>query len=86
VLTTQKIKFNMCAGWWMAFPRFVFSQNPQAELFNCAVQFVRGYQGDYVLVNNRAIANIYIWISELSTDGIPQEWLWTGVVPPLLKF
>ncbi|WP_194851629.1 hypothetical protein [Nonlabens antarcticus] len=40
-------------------PRFVFSQNPQADLFNVRFSFVGANQGNYMLVNNQAIANIY---------------------------
>jgi hypothetical protein len=51
-------------------PRFVFSQNPQAELFNVRFSFVGANQGDYVLVNNQAIANIYEYRDQV--NGIPQ--------------
>jgi hypothetical protein len=51
-------------------PRFIFSQNPQAELFNVRFSFVGANQGDYVLVNNQAIANIYEYRDQV--NGIPQ--------------
>lgn len=40
-------------------PRFVFSQNPQEELFNVRFSLVGNNQGNYVLVDSQAIANIY---------------------------
>lgn len=51
-------------------PRFVFSQNPQAELFNVRFSFVGANQGNYVLINNQAIANIYEYRDPI--NGVPQ--------------
>lgn len=51
-------------------PRFVFSQNPQAELFNVRFSFVGANQGNYVLVNSQAIANIYEYREPV--NGVPQ--------------
>ncbi len=51
-------------------PRFVFSQDAQAQLFNVRFSFVGANQGDYVLVNDQAIANIYEYRPPVS--GVPQ--------------
>jgi len=51
-------------------PRFVFSQDPEADLFNVRFSFVGANQGNYVLVNNQAIANIYEYRAPV--NGIPQ--------------
>ncbi|MGJ8683065.1 MAG: hypothetical protein ACSHWW_00480 [Nonlabens sp.] len=50
--------------------RFVFSQNPTDELFNVRFSLVGNNQGNYVLVNDQAIANIYEYIAPIS--GVPQ--------------
>ncbi len=51
-------------------PRFVFSQNPQADLFNVRFSFVGANQGNYALINNQKIANIYEYREPV--NGIPQ--------------
>ncbi len=51
-------------------PRFVFSQNPQAQLFNVRFTFVGINQGNYVLIDDQAISNIYEYREPV--NGIPQ--------------
>jgi hypothetical protein len=49
---------------------FVFSANPEDELFSVKFRIVGNNQGDYVLVNSNAINNIYEYVSPIA--GIPQ--------------
>ncbi|BAO54873.1 hypothetical protein [Nonlabens marinus] len=51
-------------------PRFIFSQDPQEELFNVRFSFVGANQGNYVLINNQAISNIYEYRAPI--NGVPQ--------------
>ncbi|KQC32402.1 hypothetical protein AAU57_02950 [Nonlabens sp. YIK11] len=51
-------------------PRFVFSQDPQAELFNVRFSFVGDNQGNYVLIDSQAISNIYEYREP--ANGVPQ--------------
>jgi hypothetical protein len=50
--------------------RFVFSQDRTAQLFNVRFSFVGVNQGNYVLINDQAIANIYEYIAPV--NGVPQ--------------
>lgn len=50
--------------------RFVFSQDRTAQLFNVRFSFVGTNQGNYVLINDQAIANIYEYIAPV--NGVPQ--------------
>ncbi len=49
---------------------FVFSSNPEDELFSVKFRSVGNNQGDYVLVNSNAINNIYEYVSPIA--GVPQ--------------
>uniref|UniRef100_UPI0040499D58 hypothetical protein n=1 Tax=Gelidibacter sp. TaxID=2018083 RepID=UPI0040499D58 len=49
---------------------FVFSNNPEDELFSVKFTFVGANQGDYVIANTNAITAIYEYISPVA--GIPQ--------------
>ncbi|MBR9913268.1 MAG: DUF2460 domain-containing protein [Algicola sp.] len=49
---------------------FVFSNNPDDELFNVRFTLVGANQGDYVLVNSNAVENIYEYVAP--ANGIPQ--------------
>lgn len=49
---------------------FVFSANPDDELFSVRFRFVGANLGDYVLVNSNAISNIYEYVAPLA--GVPQ--------------
>ncbi|PRP67795.1 hypothetical protein [Nonlabens agnitus] len=51
-------------------PRFIFSQDPQAELFNVRFSFVGENQGNYVLIDSQAISNIYEYREPV--NGVPQ--------------
>ncbi len=50
--------------------QFVFSQNATDDLFNVRFSFVGENQGNYVLINDQAIANIYEFIPPVA--GVPQ--------------
>lgn len=50
--------------------RFVFSQNETDELFNVRFSFVGENLGNYILVNDQAIANIYEYVTPIA--GVPQ--------------
>ncbi len=50
--------------------RFTFSQDRNADLFNVRFSFVGNNQGNYRLVNDQAIANIYEFIAPVG--GVPQ--------------
>ncbi|MGB5983526.1 MAG: hypothetical protein WBG46_15415 [Nonlabens sp.] len=50
--------------------RFTFSQDPNEELFSVRFSFVGNNNGDYVLINDQTIANIYEYVAPL--NGIPQ--------------
>ncbi|MFK7833574.1 MAG: hypothetical protein AB8B52_09875 [Winogradskyella sp.] len=49
---------------------FVFSTNPEDELFNVRFTLVGNNQGNYILSNANAISNIYEYVAPIS--GIPQ--------------
>ena len=49
---------------------FVFSTNPEDELFSVKFQAVGDNQGDYILVNSNAINNIYEYVAPIG--GVPQ--------------
>lgn len=49
---------------------FVFSSDPEAELFNVRFTNLGPNQGNYVLTSQDAISNIYEYISPI--DGVPQ--------------
>ncbi|WP_019037672.1 hypothetical protein [Psychroflexus tropicus] len=49
---------------------FVFSNDPEAELFNVRFSNLGPNQGNYILSSRDAIANIYEYVSPV--DGIPQ--------------
>ena len=49
---------------------FVFSSNPDDELFSVKFRLVGNNQGGYVLINSNAITNIYEYISPIA--GVPQ--------------
>ncbi|ARN78668.1 hypothetical protein BST97_12075 [Nonlabens spongiae] len=49
---------------------FTFSQDPNEELFNVRFSFVGQGNGNYVLINDQAIANIYEYVAPV--NGIPQ--------------
>jgi len=50
--------------------RFVFSQNENDELFNVRFSLVGNNQGNYVLINDQAISNIYEYVAPIA--GVPQ--------------
>lgn len=50
--------------------RFVFSQDPNDELFNVRFTNVGANQGNYRLINDQAIANIYEYVPPIA--GVPQ--------------
>jgi len=50
--------------------RFVFSQDPNYDLFNVRFSFVGENQGDYILVNDQAITNIYEYVAPIA--GVSQ--------------
>lgn len=50
--------------------RFIFSQDRNAQLFNVRFSFLGANQGNYRLVNDQAIANIYEYIAPI--NGVPQ--------------
>lgn len=49
---------------------FVFSQNPEDELFNVRFTLVGTNQGNYVLSNDNAISNIFEYVAPIA--GVPQ--------------
>jgi len=49
---------------------FVFSNNPEDELFSVRFSLVGPNQGNYVLVNSNAISNIYEYVAPVA--GVPQ--------------
>src|SRR5690606_27852347 len=49
---------------------FVFSNNPEDELFNVKFRLVGNNQGDYLLLSNNAVSNIYEYVAPIS--GTPQ--------------
>jgi len=49
---------------------FVFSNDPEAELFNVRYTNLGANQGNYILSSRDAIANIYEYVSPI--DGVPQ--------------
>lgn len=49
---------------------YVFSSNPQDELYSVKFRRVGNNQGDYVLINTNAVSNIYEYVSPIS--GLPQ--------------
>ncbi|WP_405378204.1 hypothetical protein [Nonlabens sp. Asnod3-A02] len=50
--------------------RFIFSQDPNDALFNVRFSFLGINQGNYRLINDQAIANIYEYIAPI--NGVPQ--------------
>ena len=50
--------------------RFVFSQDPSDQLFNVRFSNVGANQGNYRLVNDQAISNIYEFVAPIA--GVPQ--------------
>ncbi len=50
--------------------RFVFSQDPNDDLFTVRFTLVGDNQGDYVLINDQAIANIYEYVAPV--NGVSQ--------------
>ncbi|WP_179343274.1 hypothetical protein [Winogradskyella ursingii] len=49
---------------------FVFSQNPEDELFSVRFTLVGANQGDYILSNDNAVSNIYEYAAPVG--GVPQ--------------
>ena len=49
---------------------YVYSNNPQDELFNVRFTLVGNNQGNYILANNQAVGRIYEYIAP--ANGIPQ--------------
>lgn len=49
---------------------FVFSQNPEDELFSVRFTLVGANQGNYVLSNDNAVTNIYEYVAPIA--GVPQ--------------
>lgn len=49
---------------------FVFSNNPEDELFSVRFTLVGSNMGDYVLTNSNAVSNIYEYVPRI--DGVPQ--------------
>lgn len=49
---------------------FVFSNNPDDELFSVRFTLVGVNQGDYILINSNAVENIYEYIEPV--NGVPQ--------------
>ena len=49
---------------------YVFSNNPEEDLYSVKFRKVGAQQGDYVLINNNAVSNIYEYITPVS--GVPQ--------------
>ena len=49
---------------------FVFSQDRTAQLFNVRFSFLGANQGNYRLVNDQAISNIYEYVAPI--NGVPQ--------------
>lgn len=49
---------------------YVFSTNPTDELYSVKFRLVGENQGDYILINNNAVSNIYEYVSPIS--GVPQ--------------
>lgn len=49
---------------------FVFSSDPEDELFSVRFRLVGNNQGDYILVNSNAINNIYEYVTPIA--GVPQ--------------
>ncbi len=49
---------------------FVFSNNPEDELFSVKFRLVGNNSGNYVLINSNAINNIYEYVSPIA--GVPQ--------------
>ena len=49
---------------------FVFSSDPEDELFSVRFRLVGANQGDYILVNSNAINNIYEYVTPIA--GVPQ--------------
>lgn len=49
---------------------FVFSNNPEDELFNVRFSLAGTNQGNYIITNQGAIANIFEYVSPI--DGVPQ--------------
>ncbi|MEN8901593.1 MAG: hypothetical protein ABF247_09855 [Nonlabens sp.] len=50
--------------------RFIFSQDRNVQLFNVRFSFLGANQGNYRLINDQAIANIYEYIAPI--NGVPQ--------------
>lgn len=50
--------------------RFTFSQDPNAQLFSVRFSFVGNNRGNYRLINDQAIANIYEYVAPI--NGVPQ--------------
>ncbi|WP_299398409.1 hypothetical protein [uncultured Gelidibacter sp.] len=57
---------------------YVFSSNPEDELYSVKFRLVGENQGDYVLANSNAVSNIYEYVSPIS--GVPQ-----GNYAPIVK-
>ncbi|MBR9757004.1 MAG: hypothetical protein GYB39_02895 [Algicola sp.] len=57
---------------------FVFSNNPDDQLFSVQFSLVGDNQGDYIISNSNAIANIYEYVAPV--NGIPQ-----GNYAPLVR-
>lgn len=49
---------------------YVFSNNPEDDLYSVKFRLVGDNQGDYVLINSNAVSNIYEYVSPVS--GVPQ--------------
>ncbi|WP_299112628.1 hypothetical protein [uncultured Winogradskyella sp.] len=49
---------------------FVFSQNPDDELFSVSFSLVGANQGNYVLMNSNAVSNIFEYVPPIA--GVPQ--------------
>jgi len=65
---------------------FVFSDNPDDELFNVRFSFIGENQGNYIISNNTAISRIFEFI--LPLEGIPQgryEPVFPIIAPTLLQ-
>ncbi|TXD83713.1 hypothetical protein ESY86_08425 [Subsaximicrobium wynnwilliamsii] len=56
----------------------VFSNNPEDQLFSVKFSLVGDNQGDYILISNNAVENIYEYVAAI--DGIPQ-----GNYAPIVK-
>jgi len=49
---------------------FVFSNNPDAQLFSVRFTLIGANQGDYIIVNNNAVETIYEYVEPV--NGMPQ--------------